>query len=242
MKLLLQILLLFVLQERVESFVLPRQHHHSSSSSSTSFTTSSSTTTLGLFNKNKKIKNNNKRGIDEDLTGKSNWTFNPFDVTDLSPLDTLLRRGFIPFSVRLTQNSKYETSVLNYMETDRCDRATAQRNMDAYFCDPNGWVISKQRTKNLGENFGDINGPTGVQKRPIFSFIWGTFTVWAIFVFFPGKIAANGGIHPSGFCVSERVVVNGKKICPQYTPNVFANDQAFLNRVLIQESRENGGK
>jgi len=231
------------------SFVV-RHRHHSSPSSSLEFSqrngrssnnndSTTTTTTLQAFKKKKKKQYGNRNDDDED-DDKKTWTYNPLDVNDLSPLDTLLRRGFIPFSVRLTQNSRYEEAVLNYMEKDGCNRATAQRNMDAYFCDPNGWVISKQRTKNLGEDFGDINGPTGVQKRPLFSLIWGAFSIWVIFSYFPAKIAANGGIRPTGFCMTERVkTADGKKICPKYTPNIFRSmdDQTFLNQVLIEESK-----
>ena len=74
--------------------------------------------------------NNNKQ---EDKT--KNWTYNPFDVNDLSPIDTLFRRGPVPFAVRIIRSERYE-EVLQYMSKDGVDRATAQRNMDKYFNDP----------------------------------------------------------------------------------------------------------
>lgn len=162
------------------------------------------------------------RSVSTALSGteisKENWTFNPFDVNDLSPLDTLLRRGVVPLGIRLLRPEKYETAVLDYMRKERCDRATAQRNMDAFFNDPNGWVVSYGRKRDLGEDFGDINAPTGVQKRPVFSFFWGTFCVWLFFVFFPTRIAELGGVQPSftqegGACLYQQKAADGSLYC-----------------------------
>lgn len=157
---------------------------------------------------------NNKDG-----GGRENWTFNPFDVNDLSPLDTLLRRGVVPFAVRLAKSAEYEDAVELYMQKDGCDRATAQRNMDKYFNDPNGWVVAKQRERDIGEDLGDINAPTGVQKRPVFSALWATFCFWLFFSFFPTRIAELGGIQPSygtsGMCKVAVRTESGKLVCPR---------------------------
>lgn len=147
-----------------------------------------------------------------------NWTFNPFDVNDLSPLDTLLRRGVVPLGIRLGRPQKYEQAVLDYMTKEGCDRATAQRNMDAFFNDPNGWVVSYGRKRDLGEDFGDINAPTGVQKRPVFSLLWGSFCFWLFFVFFPTRIQELGGIEPSfgtsgGACLYQKRDSKGALYC-----------------------------
>lgn len=154
-----------------------------------------------------------------DNSGKENWTYNPFDVNDLSPLDTLLRRGVVPLAVRLAKSEEWEDAVELYMKKDGCDRATAQRNMDKYFNDPNGWVVAKQRERDLGEDFGDINAPTGVQKRPVFSFFWAAFCFWIFFSFFPTRIAELGGIHPSygssGMCNLPVRTSSGKLVCPR---------------------------
>lgn len=128
---------------------------------------------------------------------RENWTFNPFDINDLSPLDTLMRRGVVPLGIRLLRPAKYEEAVETFMQKERCDRATAQRNIDAFFNDPNGWVVAYGRQRDLGEDFGDINAPTGVQKRPVFSFFWASFCFWLFFSFFPTRIAELGGIQPS---------------------------------------------
>jgi hypothetical protein len=153
------------------------------------------------------------------------WTWNPFDVNDLSPLDTLLRRGVVPMGIRLFRPQKYEDAVVDYMKRERCDRATAQRNMDAFFNDPNGWVISYGRKRDLGEDFGDINAPTGVQKRPVFSLIWGSFCVWLFFVFFPTRIEELGGVKPSavapgGACLTPKRSADGSLFC-QDGPKAF---------------------
>mmetsp|Transcript_13015 Transcript_13015/g.32856 ORF Transcript_13015/g.32856 Transcript_13015/m.32856 type:complete len:218 (+) Transcript_13015:72-725(+) len=156
--------------------------------------------------------------LSEAKISKEDWTFNPFDVNDLSPLDTLLRRGVVPLGIRLGRPEKYEQAVLDYMRKERCDRATAQRNMDAFFNDPNGWVVSYGRKRDLGEDFGDINAPTGVQKRPVFSLLWGSFCFWLFFVFFPTRIQELGGVQPTftqpgGACLYQKRDAKGALYC-----------------------------
>ena len=160
-----------------------------------------------------------KRDNKLDDDGRGSWSYNPFDVDDLSPLDTLLRRGVVPLAVRLAKSDEYEEAVRKYMRKDGCDRWTAQRNMDKYFNDPNGWVVAKQRERDLGEDFGDINAPTGVQKRPVFSALWATFCFWLFFSFFPTRIAELGGVQPSysssGMCNRPVRTESGKLVCPR---------------------------
>lgn len=160
-------------------------------------------------------------GLARKAIEKENWTYNPFDVNDLSPLDTLLRRGIVPLGIRLLRPEKYEEAVLTYMRKEGCDRATAQRNIDAFFNDPNGWVVAYGRQRDLGEDYGDVNAPTGVQKRPIFSFFWATFCVWFFFNFLPTRVADLGGIQPSlptdGICKYPiRSPEDGKLRCPTF--------------------------
>ena len=168
-------------------------------------------------------------------SGRENWTYSPFDVDDLSPLDTLLRRGVVPLGIRLFRPEKYEQAVLDYMRKEKCDRATAQRNMDAFFNDPNGWVVSYGRKRDLGEDFGDINAPTGVQKRPVFSFFWGSFCVWLFFVFFPTRIGELGGIRPSSFsnngvCLYQKRTADGALYCEDGAKGFEKSAMDYLDR------------
>lgn len=146
---------------------------------------------------------------------RESWTFNPLDVNDLSPVDTLFRRGVIPFSIRLFQEERYEEAVLEFMRKDGCDRATAQRNMDAFFNDPSGWVVKRGRIRDLGEDFGDINASTGVQKRPVFSVLWAAFVFWFFLSFLPTRVNELGGVQPSlpenGMCKYPVRTVDGLK-------------------------------
>mmetsp|Transcript_44634 Transcript_44634/g.92987 ORF Transcript_44634/g.92987 Transcript_44634/m.92987 type:complete len:268 (+) Transcript_44634:110-913(+) len=174
------------------------------------------------------------RKNDDDDETRETWTFNPFDVNDLSPLDTLLRRGVVPLGIRLLRPEKYESAVVDYMLKEGCDRATAQRNMDAFFNDPNGWVVSYGRKRDLGEDFGDINAPTGVQKRPVFSFLWGSFCVWLFFVFFPTRIAELGGIQPSlpenGICRYPVKAADGSLKCEDRVRGFDEYAQEYLDK------------
>ena len=168
---------------------------------------------------------------------REGWTYNPFDVNDLSPLDTLLRRGIVPVGVRVFRPQKYEDAVLNFMEKENCDRATAQRNMDAYFNDPNGWIVQYNRKRELNEII-DYNAPTGVQKRPIFSFVWGSFCCWLFFIFFPTRIAELGGIQPTylqegGMCKYPiKTGVNGKLMCPDDDNTFDTYGKKYLDKQL----------
>jgi len=92
--------------------------------------------------------------------------------------------------------------------------------MDAFFQDPNGWVLQKERGRKLGglEDL-DYNAPTGVQKRPVFSVVWAGFCFWLFFSFFPTRIGELGGFKPSaienGVCTYTTSVSEGggKRIC-----------------------------
>lgn len=94
--------------------------------------------------------------------------------TDLSPRDTLLRQGPIPFFIRVSRPTRYEADVRKYMARYGCERATAQRNVDAYNGDPNGWVVQKQRAAALGgdEEIDYDAFASGVVRRPVFSVAW----------------------------------------------------------------------
>lgn len=52
------------------------------------------------------------------------------------PVGSLLRQGPVPFFIRITKPDTYNAAVEKYMALEKCDRMTAQGNMDAYFQDP----------------------------------------------------------------------------------------------------------
>lgn len=54
----------------------------------------------------------------------------------LGPIGSLLRQGPVPFLIRITNPSTYDQAVNKYMNIEKCDKLTAQANMDAYFQDP----------------------------------------------------------------------------------------------------------
>lgn len=49
------------------------------------------------------------------------------------PVGSLIRQGPVPFFIRLVKPDTYEAAVNKYMALEKCDRNTAQGNMDAYF-------------------------------------------------------------------------------------------------------------
>ena len=75
-----------------------------------------------------------------------------FDDDDISPMDTLFRCGFIPFSVRMTRPETYEEDVQKFMRgewleggMEPCTRLEAQRSIDMYYRDPNGFMVQLYR-------------------------------------------------------------------------------------------------
>ena len=82
-------------------------------------------------------------------------------------------------------------------ETGR-NRVDAQRAVDFYFNDPNGFGCNELREKELGEKI-DYSQKSGVQNRPVFSALWAAWCFYFFFVFLPARVGEIGGIHPSGF-------------------------------------------
>ena len=88
------------------------------------------------------------RSEDEEALGPF-WgpLINGEDGEAYPPFGSLVRQGPVPFFIRLSDETKYEMAVLNYMAQERCGRREAQGNMDAFFADPNGWALDKIATK-----------------------------------------------------------------------------------------------
>jgi len=120
-----------------------------------------------------------------------------FDDDDISDFDALCRFGLATYINRVTQKDKYWEAVEKYQRKEGCTEVEAVRNMDAYFTDPTGWVVKRQRSEKTGEPMPDYTGKSGVQKRPVFSAFWAAFCFWFFFIFLPTRIIELGGFHPS---------------------------------------------
>lgn len=135
-----------------------------------------------------------------------------FDDEDTSTFDALVRFGPAPFMIRLLQPDKYEAGVQKFMKEEGCSRVVAHRNMDAYFLDPNGWVVARDRATRRGEVTPDYTGQSAVQRRPVFSFFWAIFVFWFFLSFIPTRVTELGGINPhalsGGFCTPDVRVVD----------------------------------
>lgn len=112
-------------------------------------------------------------------TSKLNMRNNDADE-GYGPIGSLIRQGPVPFFIRITNPSTYEAAVDKYMALEKCDRKTAQGNMDAYFQDPNGWAANKLRSRKTGQDldYGNMNTSP---KDLILTAVW---TLGISFLFF----------------------------------------------------------
>jgi len=130
-----------------------------------------------------------------------------FDDDDTSDFDALLRFGPAPFITRITQREKYEAAVEKFQRKEGCSKVEAVRNMDAYFSDPDGWVLSRGRIEKYGEKI-DYTKKSGVQKRPIFSTFWAVFIFWFFLIFLPTRVqeldnSSKPKAFEGGFCMPD---------------------------------------
>ena len=63
---------------------------------------------------------------------------------------TLLRHGPKPAFTRVFQPDDYEQAVLKFMAGEKCDRLTAQGNMDAYLRNPQDWAYNRMEEERRG--------------------------------------------------------------------------------------------
>lgn len=157
-----------------------------------------------------------------------------FDEDDISNFDALVRFGPAPFITRVTQPDRYWEAVEKYEKEEGCSRVEAVRNMDAYFTDPTGWVVKKQRAKFRGESLPDYSGQSGVQKRPIFSAFWTVLLLWFFLILVPSRVGEQG-ISPSafkgGFCPpSVRVIEETGKINFRCEQNELGENVGFFGK------------
>ena len=130
-----------------------------------------------------------------------------FDDDDTSLVDTLLRYGLLPVIVRVSKPELYEEKVIQCMEKTGRSRVDAQRAMDFYFNDPNGFEVNEIRERELGESI-DYSKKSGVQNRPIFSACWASWCFYFFFIFLPTRVSELGGVNPSGFDSVDLTTIN----------------------------------
>lgn len=63
---------------------------------------------------------------------------------------TLLRQGPEPAITRIFNPDDYEQAVLKFMASEKCDRNTAQGNMDAYLRNPPDWTYVRMEDEKRG--------------------------------------------------------------------------------------------
>lgn len=140
-------------------------------------------------------------------------TLNLFEDDDVSAFNALCQFGPAPFFARITQPDRYWDAVEKFQKEEGVDRIIAVRNMDAYFADPIGWGLRREREKDFGEVI-DYTRKTGVQKRPVFSLFMLFLTTWFFFFFIPTRMEELGGMKPSalkgGLCTPDVRVIDSK--------------------------------
>ena len=82
---------------------------------------------------------------------------------------TLLRQGPIPAIKRVFQPDDYEQAVLKFMASEKCDRNTAQANMDAYQRNPNDWLYTRMQDEKRGTKTDFL---TVQPKGTILFYLW----------------------------------------------------------------------
>jgi hypothetical protein len=87
-------------------------------------------------------------------------------------LGTLLRQGPEPTLTRIFSPDDYEQAVLKFMATEKCDRNTAQGNMDAYLRNPPDWAYVRMQDQKNGyvRDYVTLN-PVEVAKVVVWSTI-----------------------------------------------------------------------
>ena len=88
------------------------------------------------------------------MAPKFNKTTQKWEVTSeadnegsYGAVGSLIRQGPVPFFKRVTDSDLYDQMVLKYMASDKCGRAEAQGNMDAYLANPSDWAYQKNAEK-----------------------------------------------------------------------------------------------
>jgi hypothetical protein len=76
------------------------------------------------------------------------------------------------------------------MAIEKCDRKTAQGNMDAYFQDPNGWAANKLRSRKTGQDLDYANMNTDPSQL-ILTSIWSAGIIFLFYRIFEVQMLQN---------------------------------------------------
>ena len=93
------------------------------------------------------------------------------------PIRSLLRHGPKAFLIRVTQPEQYDQAVLKFMANERCDRYTAQGNMDRYFENAQDWAFERYEMQNKGKVYDYVTIDT---KQVVLSSVWGGVVLWFV--------------------------------------------------------------
>lgn len=88
---------------------------------------------------------------------------------DYPLVNTLLLHGPKPFVTRIFQPDEYEQAILKFMAGDKCDRITAQGNMDAYLQNPNDWAFNRMEEQKRGVKYDYV---TLQPKQVVLVVVW----------------------------------------------------------------------
>lgn len=87
----------------------------------------------------------------------------------------LLRHGPKPVLDRIFQADVYEQAVLKFMAQEKCDRATAEGNMDAFRRNPNDWMEARYQMQKTGFQPDYVTLST---KKLVLTTIWTGVVIW----------------------------------------------------------------
>lgn len=129
------------------------------------------------------------------------------DEEGWGPGGSLLRFGPLPFVKRLTNPDEYEQAVLKYQATEKCGRAEAQGNMDAYFENPQDWAMQKMEEKKGGYKRDYTLIDT---KKVVLTLTWAVIVTPIVFSIFFDLVSGNYCTEnpAANFCVFTGKIIH----------------------------------
>jgi len=121
-----------------------------------------------------------KKGPQQRLSAKTDDE----DDAGYGLVGTLTRQGPIPAFVRVFQSENYNAAVDKYMLRAKCGRTEAMANMDAFFNDPNGWLLKEAEYKKTGKKKPDYVNMGQSNNQLLLTAFWGTvstYYIWRIY-------------------------------------------------------------